>query len=104
MAQWNLCCYFTKIEVYKNTGSCYWYFVKTISNGYIPIIMIGTTKLYNSGNNLRGVNRLYKCSKNKYPQLTEDLFITGYHSILVETSSKRNLKELSGMTLLESPL
>jgi hypothetical protein len=68
--------------------------VKTISNGYIPVIMIGTTKLYNSGNNLRGVNRLYKCSKNKYPELTEDLFITGYHSILVDKLSDKERDEL----------
>jgi hypothetical protein len=68
--------------------------VKTVNNGYIPVVMIGTTKLYNSGNNLRGVNKLYKCSKNNYPEVTEDLFITGYHSILVDKLSDKEREEL----------
>jgi hypothetical protein len=49
----------------------------------MPIHMIGTTSIYNPGNNLRMPNRLYKCSKERYPELFEDLYITGYHSILV---------------------
>jgi surface protein len=58
--------------------------VKTCLNGYVPVNMIGTSKLYNPSNNLRGKNRLYKCTKEKYPELTEDLIITGCHSILVD--------------------
>jgi hypothetical protein len=57
--------------------------VKTYSSGYVPVNMIGTSKIYNEANDLRGKNRLYKCSPEKYPELTEDLIITGCHSILV---------------------
>jgi len=57
--------------------------VKTIYNGYMPIHMIGTTSIYNPGNDYRVTNRLYKCSREKYPTLFEDLYITGCHSILV---------------------
>jgi hypothetical protein len=57
--------------------------VKTIYNGYMPIHMIGTTALYNPGNDYRVANRLYKCPREKYPTLFEDLYITGCHSILV---------------------
>jgi surface protein len=57
--------------------------VKTIYNGYIPVNIMGTTSIYNPGNNYRVVNRLYKCSREKYPTLFEDLYITGCHSILV---------------------
>lgn len=57
--------------------------VKTINNGYLPIHMIGTTSLYNPGNDYRVLNRLYKCSRENYPTLFEDLYITGCHSILV---------------------
>ena len=57
--------------------------VKTIYNGYMPINIIGTTSIYNPGNDYRVVNRLYKCSREKYPALFEDLYITGCHSILV---------------------
>jgi len=58
--------------------------VKTCLNGYVPVNMIGTSKLYNPSNNLRGKTRLYKCTKENYPELTEDLIITGCHSILVD--------------------
>ena len=57
--------------------------VKTIYNGYMPIIMIGTSSIYNPGNDYRFTNRLYKCSRENYPTLFEDLYITGCHSILV---------------------
>ena len=57
--------------------------VKTIYNGYMPVCMLGTTPLYNPGNDYRVANRLYKCPKEKYPALFEDLYITGCHSILV---------------------
>ena len=57
--------------------------VKTIYNGYLPIYMIGTSPIYNPGNDYRVTNRLYKCPKEKYPGLIEDLYITGCHSILV---------------------
>ena len=57
--------------------------VKTIYNGYMPVNMMGTTKLYNPGNDYRTLNRIYKCSKENYPTLFEDLYITGCHSILV---------------------
>jgi surface protein len=57
--------------------------VKTRLNGYIPVDMIGHSKIYNPGHSLHSKNRLYKLSLNQYPELTEDLFITGCHSILV---------------------
>ena len=44
--------------------------------------MIGTTIIDNSNNNVK--NCLYKCSKDAYPELFEDLYITGGHSILVD--------------------
>jgi hypothetical protein len=57
--------------------------VKTIYNGFLPIHMIGTTAMYNPNNNDRIASRLYKCPKENYPGLFEDLYITGCHSILV---------------------
>jgi hypothetical protein len=65
--------------------------------------MIGTTKLYNSGNTLRGTNKLYVCSSDKYPELTEDLIITGCHSILVDNISEKEKEgtlELFGHILI----
>jgi hypothetical protein len=58
--------------------------VKTSSDGFLPIDMIGHTTLQNPGHADRIQNRLYKCSKADYPTLSEDLYITGCHSILVD--------------------
>jgi hypothetical protein len=51
--------------------------------------MIGSTKLYNSGDMLRGTDKLYVCSPEKYPQVTEDLVLTGCHSILEDTITEK---------------
>lgn len=77
--------------------------IKTRLNGYIPVNMIGTSKIYNSGNKARSQNRLYKCSPANYPGLTEDLFITGCHSILVDYLSdeqREKNNELLGKVFL----
>ena len=57
--------------------------VKTHTCGYKELEMVGHSKIYNPGHNLRSKDRLYKCSKKMYPELTEDLILTGCHSILV---------------------
>jgi hypothetical protein len=67
--------------------------VKTLKHGYVPVNMIGTTKLYNSGDMLRGTNKLYLCSLDKYPELTEDLVITGFHSILEDNITEKQKEE-----------
>lgn len=58
--------------------------VKTSLDGYKKVEMIGKGALKNPGNDERLENRLYKCSPSKYPELTEDIYITGCHSILVD--------------------
>ena len=57
--------------------------VKTLHDGFVPIHTISWSKMNNPAHSLRVKNRLYKCSKENYPSLTEDLVITGCHSILV---------------------
>ena len=59
--------------------------VKTSRDGYKRVECIGKGLIYNPSNTDRTENRLYKCSPSKYPELTEDLYITGCHSILVDT-------------------
>ena len=61
--------------------------VKTRLDGYKPVALIGTSKLYNSGDDLRSTRRLYKLTQEKYPEITEDLILTGCHCILTETIS-----------------
>lgn len=56
--------------------------VKTSLNGYKTVVLVGKGAIQNPGNDERTENRLYKCSPSKYPQLKDDLYITGCHSIL----------------------
>jgi hypothetical protein len=67
--------------------------VKTVSSGYQPIALIGHTKIYNPGHSLRAKNRLYRCSPKQYPELTEDLILTGCHSILVKDITQKHREE-----------
>jgi len=93
-------CYRADAEVYRpvqdlRKGDL----VKTLRNGYLPIHMIGTSSLSNPGDDERSTNRLYKCSKELYPGLFEDLYITGCHSILVPSLTEdqwENTKEMLG--------
>jgi hypothetical protein len=61
-----------------NTGTL----VKTSLNGYKKVVLIGKGIIQNPGNDERIENRLYKCCPSKYPELKNDLYITGCHSIL----------------------
>lgn len=68
--------------------------VKTTMDGYKAIDTIGASKIYNPANSMRSKNRLYKCSKENYPELKEDLVITGCHAVLVKELSDEERKEL----------
>jgi hypothetical protein len=59
-------------------------YVKTSDHGYRKIELIGKGTIQNPGNDTRIQNRLYKCSPKNYPGLTQDLYLTGCHSILVD--------------------
>jgi hypothetical protein len=58
--------------------------VKTNRDGYKKVEVIGKGDIVNPGHADRIENRLYRCSTEKYKELTRDLFITGCHSILVD--------------------
>jgi hypothetical protein len=91
-------CYKDGKEIYRNVqdlrrGDL----VKTLRNGYVAVDMIGTTKLHNSKTS--NEHRLYRCTPTKYPELTEDLIITGHHSILVShitDEQRERIKETMG--------
>jgi hypothetical protein len=70
--------------------------VKTSRDGYKKVELIGKGQIQNPGNNERLEQRLYKCSPTSYPELTEDVYLTGCHSILV-----RNLTDLQRETLIK---
>ena len=66
--------------------------VKTLKNAYVPVNTIGSGNMLNYDNDSRIGKRMYKCSTEKYPELFEDLYISGYHSILVDklTDEQKN--------------
>ena len=58
--------------------------VKTIKHDFKPIEMIGKREIYHPALQERIKHQLYKCSKNEYPEVFEDLIVTGCHCILVD--------------------
>jgi hypothetical protein len=68
--------------------------VKTSCNGYKKVELIGHGQMHNPGHSERVEQRLYKCSPSRYPELTEDIYLTGCHSILVNTLTELEQKTL----------
>ena len=68
--------------------------VKTSLDGFKPIVLIGKGTIQNPGNDERTENRLYKCSPSKYPELKDDLYITGCHSILEFPITEKQKEDL----------
>ena len=58
--------------------------VKTFKHDYVPICMLGKRVIIHLNSVERIKDQLYKCSKSEYPELFEDLIITGCHSILID--------------------
>jgi hypothetical protein len=58
--------------------------IKTINNGYVSIDMIGYREIYNRICEERIKDKLYIYTSKEYPEIFEDLIITGCHSILVD--------------------
>ena len=57
--------------------------IQTLKHGLVPIDMIGRREIFHSANSDRIIDQLYKCSPSAYPELIDDLILTGAHSILV---------------------
>ena len=58
--------------------------VKTLKHDFKPIEMIGKREIYHPASKERIKDQLYKCSQSEYPEVFEDLIISGCHSILVD--------------------
>jgi len=68
--------------------------IKTIDDGFKPIVMIGKSIMYNRADDKRIKDQLYICKKENYPELTEDLIITGCHSILVDEITDKEREDM----------
>jgi hypothetical protein len=58
--------------------------VKTALNDYKAIEMIGKRDITHSASQERIKEQLYKCTQTNYPEIFEDLIITGCHCLLVD--------------------
>jgi len=68
--------------------------IQTLKNSYLPIVMIGKSTIYNSGDKERIKDRLYTLSSYNYPDLTEDLVLTGCHSVLMDKLTKQQENDI----------
>jgi hypothetical protein len=66
--------------------------VKTYKHGYKKVEIIGNKKIYNFKYS-KIENNIYKLSKEKYSELNEDLYLTGFHSILVDNISEEQIQK-----------
>jgi hypothetical protein len=67
--------------------------IQTVKHGFVPIDMIGSRTIFHPANLIRVTDQLYRCPKSAYPELTEDLIITGAHSILVSQFKNKEEEE-----------
>jgi hypothetical protein len=74
--------------------------VKTLYHDFKSVKIIGKSTILNLVSEERIKNQLYRCPQRNFPELFEDLIITGCHSILVDNfSSNEQLiktKEVNG--------
>ncbi len=61
---------------------------------FIPIRLIGSREIINIHSEDRMTNKLYVLSPEDYPELTEELIVTGAHSILVDQLTEEQQKSI----------
>jgi hypothetical protein len=80
--------------------------IKTLNDDFKPIFMIGKRTIHHTASNDGNKNQLYKCCQEKYPEIFEDLVITGHHSVLVDNftseEQQENVKEILGAIYVTS--
>jgi hypothetical protein len=69
--------------------------VKTSLDGYKPVVLVGKGTIQNPGNDQRLESRLYKYSPSNYPELKDDLYITGGHSILKFSITEKEKEDIN---------
>ena len=69
--------------------------VKTSRDAYKKVELIGKGTIQNPATTARIEKRVYRCSTAKYPELKEDLYITGCHSILVDSLSDAQREKIT---------
>jgi len=68
--------------------------VRTVQHGYVPLEVIGKKSLKTPEHDERIPNRMYKYTSAEYPEIIEDLYITGHHCILLQCISNEQREEV----------
>jgi hypothetical protein len=71
--------------------------VKTMDHGLVAVDVVGTSMLLNQIGD-KPQDRLYVLKMSDFPELTEDLYLTGGHSILVDKLTVHQVKEILKMS------
>jgi len=68
--------------------------VQTLNHGLLPVKFVGKRSFFNQLTEKKMNAHLYKLNKNDFPELLEDLFITGGHPLLVDDVDEETKKKL----------
>ncbi len=71
--------------------------VQTLNHGLLPVKFVGKCSFFNKLTEERINAHLYKLNKNDFPELLEDLYVTGGHPLLVDNVDEETKKKLLDM-------
>ena len=80
--------------------------VQTIKNGLQEICLIGKSQMVHNKDS-SSEDQLYKCSNSKYPEVFEDLVMTGAHAILVRSfkeGEREEVQKFYGKIFITDPM
>jgi hypothetical protein len=78
--------------------------VKTLNHGLLPVKFVGKRSIYNYPTEERIISHLYKLNKKDFIELSEDLFITGGHPLLVDNVNEETKKKLLDLSEMGTPI
>ena len=94
----NILCLVDSKEVYLPIKNLKAGMLVVTNSGNVKIDLIGSVTAINAHLNPAATERLYICKKEKYPELTEDLILTGSHSILVDALTEEQKQQSIKLT------
>ncbi len=79
--------------------------VQTLNDGLLPVKFVGVRSFFNKLTEERINAHLYKLNKNDFPELLEDLYVTGGHPLLVDEKdldkeTKKKLLDMDGTPII----
>ncbi len=79
--------------------------VQTLNHGLLPVKFVGKCSFFNKLTEERINAHLYKLNKNNFPELLEDLYVTGGHPLLVDEKdldkeTKKKLLDMDGTPII----